>query len=154
MVRKLLMAAVLVAPAFAWSQSGAPGAHGDLPQGNGRDIAAAKCLDCHDASRLATPGHRRAGWQDVISRMMNMGIPAYNLASTLTLIIAQRQALSTAEMRATAAESEAQYRALLIEKLKFTIRKLKHDRFGQSSERGALLDQLELQLADLEELLP
>ena len=48
------------------------------------------------------------------------------------------------------AESEAQYRALLIEKLKFTIRKLRHDRFGQSSERGALLDQLELQLADLE----
>ena len=38
----------------------------------------------------------------------------------------------------------------MIEKLKFTIRKLRHDRFGQSSERGALLDQLELQLADLE----
>ncbi len=53
-------------------------------------------------------------------------------------------------MRATAAESEAQYRALLIEKLKFTIRKLRHERFGQSSEHGALLDQLELQLADLE----
>jgi transposase len=50
-----------------------------------------------------------------------------------------------------AAESEAQYRALLIEKLKYTIRKLRHDRFGQSSERGALLEQLELQLADLEE---
>ena len=54
------------------------------------------------------------------------------------------------KLRATAAESEAQYRALLIDKLKFTIRKLRHDRFGQSSERGALLDQLELQLADLE----
>jgi transposase len=38
----------------------------------------------------------------------------------------------------------------LIEKLKFTIRTLRHDRFGQSSERGALLDQLERQLADLE----
>ena len=50
-----------------------------------------------------------------------------------------------------AAQSEAQHRALLIEKLKFTIRKLRHERFGQSSERGALLDQLELQLADLEE---
>jgi transposase len=73
-----------------------------------------------------------------------------DLASAHALIIAQRQALSAAEMRATAAESEAQYRALLIEKLKFTIRKLRHDRFGQSSERGALLDQLELQLADLE----
>ena len=76
-------------------------------------------------------------------------LPA-DLASAHALIIAQRQALSAAELRATAAESEAQYRALLIEKLKFTIRKLRHDRFGQSSERGALLDQLELQLADLE----
>jgi transposase len=50
-----------------------------------------------------------------------------------------------------AAEGEAQHRALLIEKLKYTIRKLQHERFGQSSERGTLLDQLELQLADLEE---
>jgi transposase len=73
-----------------------------------------------------------------------------DLASAHALIIARRQALSAAELRAAAAESEAQYRALLIEKLKFTIRKLRHDRFGQSSERGALLDQLELQLADLE----
>src|SRR5208282_1085192 len=73
-----------------------------------------------------------------------------DLASAHALIIAQRQALSAAEPRAATAESEAQYRALLIEKLKFTIRKLRHDRFGQSSERGALLDQLELQLADLE----
>jgi transposase len=73
-----------------------------------------------------------------------------DLASAHALIIAQRQALSAAELRATAAESEAQYRALLIEKLKFTIRKLRHERFGQSSERGTLLDQLELQLADLE----
>jgi len=34
---------------------------------------------------------------------------------------------------------------------KLTIKKLRHEQFGQSSERGALLDQLELQLADLEE---
>lgn len=73
-----------------------------------------------------------------------------DLASAHALILAQREALSAAELRAAAAESEAQYRALLIDKLKFTIRKLQHDRFGQSSERGALLDQLELQLADLE----
>ena len=62
-----------------------------------------------------------------------------DLAIAHALIIAQRAALSAAEQRASAAESEAQYRALLIEKLKFTIRKLRHDRFGQSSERGALL---------------
>ena len=73
-----------------------------------------------------------------------------DLASAHAIIIAQREPLSAAAERATAAESEAQYRALLIEKLKFTIAKLRHERFGQSSERGALLDQLELQLADLE----
>ena len=67
-----------------------------------------------------------------------------DLASAHALIIAQRAAL-------IATQSEAQHRALLIEKLKYTIRKLRHERFGQSSERGALLDQLELQLADLEE---
>src|SRR5260370_8106552 len=50
-----------------------------------------------------------------------------------------------------AAEAEAQARTLLIEKLKLTIKKPRHEQFGQSSERGALLDQLELQLADLEE---
>ena len=50
-----------------------------------------------------------------------------------------------------AAEAEAQTRTLLIEKLKLTIKRLRHEQFGQSSERGALLDQLELQLADLEE---
>ena len=63
-----------------------------------------------------------------------------DLASAHALIIAQRQALSEAQ-------HEAQHRALLIEKLKYTIKKLRHERFGQSSERGALLDQLELQLA-------
>jgi transposase len=67
-----------------------------------------------------------------------------DLASAHALIIAQRAALSEAQR-------EAQHRALLIEKLTYTIKKLRHERFGQSSERGALLDQLELQLADLEE---
>ena len=50
-----------------------------------------------------------------------------------------------------AAEAETQANTLLIEKLKLMIRKLRHEQFGQSSERSAFLDQLELQLADLEE---
>ena len=41
--------------------------------------------------------------------------------------------------------------ALLIEKLKFLIARLKHAQHGQSAERGAILEQLELKLADLEE---
>ena len=52
----------------------------------------------------------------------------------------------------TAMQAEAQARALEIEKLKFAIARLRHERFGASSERAArLIDQLELQLADLEE---
>jgi transposase len=59
--------------------------------------------------------------------------------------------VATLKAMVLAAQAEAKHRALLIEKLKFTIAKLRHERFGQSSERGAILDQLELQLADLEE---
>jgi transposase len=50
-----------------------------------------------------------------------------------------------------AAENEAKLRALQIEKLKYTIAKLRHQQFGQSSERGAILEQLELQLCELQE---
>jgi len=74
-----------------------------------------------------------------------------DLAAAHAMILAQRQALSVAEARATAAESEAKSRALQIEKLKYTIAKLRHQQFGQSSERGAILDQLELQLGELQE---
>src|SRR5882672_9476250 len=51
----------------------------------------------------------------------------------------------------SAYRAELRDQALLIEKLRHRIAKLQHDRFGQSSERGALLDQLELQLFELEE---
>jgi transposase len=62
------------------------------------------------------------------------------------------KALLLAERAARmSAEAEARTRALEIEKLKFLIAKLRHERYGQSAERGALLEQLELQLADLEE---
>ena len=62
------------------------------------------------------------------------------------------QAMLRAERAARlAAEAEAQAGILLIEKLKLTIKTLRHEQFGQSSERSALLDQLELQLAELEE---
>ena len=67
------------------------------------------------------------------------------------LIVAHRAALRLAEARAATAENEAKARGLEIEKLRHTIAKLRHERFGQSSERRALLDQLELQLFELEE---
>ena len=63
------------------------------------------------------------------------------------LVAAQAQA-AAAEARASAAEREAKTQALVIEKLNFTIAKLRHEQFGQSSERGAILEQLEFELAD------
>lgn len=67
--------------------------------------------------------------------------------------VATLKAVLLAERAArTAAQAEAKARALEIEKLKFAIAKFRHERFGASSERAArLIDQLELQLAELEE---
>lgn len=56
-----------------------------------------------------------------------------------------------AEAKARNLEAEVRARTLLIEQMKFTIAKLKHEQYGQSSERSSVLEQLELELADLEE---
>jgi transposase len=74
---------------------------------------------------------------------VNLDLPT-DLEAAHALILAQRAAL-------VAAENENKVGALLIEKLKHTIAKLRHEQFGQKAERGLLLDQLELQLFELEE---
>jgi transposase len=74
-----------------------------------------------------------------------------DVATLQAMLIVERAARIEAEVKAQNAEAEALARALLIEQMKFTIAKLRHERFGQSSERGAALEQLELALADLEE---
>jgi len=74
-----------------------------------------------------------------------------DVATLKVMVLATRAQCDAAEVKACNAEAEAHALALLIEKLKFTIAKLRHERFGQSSERGAILEQLELHLADLEE---
>src|SRR5580692_6099315 len=73
-----------------------------------------------------------------------------DLAAAHAMIRETRAALLAAEARASALESEAKHRALLIEQMKFTIAKLRHEQYGQSAERGAILEQLELQLVDVE----
>ena len=73
-------------------------------------------------------------------------------ADSLPQDVATLQALLLTERAARMeAESKAKFNALLIEKLKYTIAKLRHMKFGQSSERGAILEQLELQLSELQE---
>jgi len=102
--------------------------------------------------------NQRAIWACKICDLCcNRGVPPTpdslpnDLATAHAMILAQREALIVAQAKAENAEAEARHRALLIEQMKFTIAKLKHERFGQSSERSAVLEQLELQLADMEE---
>ena len=71
------------------------------------------------------------------------------------MVIAAQAARVEAEAKAKAKarnmEAEVRARELLIEQMKFTIKKLRHERFGQSSERHAVLEQLEHALAEMEE---
>ena len=67
------------------------------------------------------------------------------------MVIATQIACLEAEAKARNAEAEVRVRELLMEQMKFTIAKLKHEQYGQSSERSAVLEQLELRLADVEE---
>ena len=68
-----------------------------------------------------------------------------DLASAHAMILAQRETIA-------AAQTEARSRALEIERLKLQLAKARHERFGESSERGRLLvEQLELMIEDLEE---
>jgi transposase len=74
-----------------------------------------------------------------------------DVATLKAMVLATQAALLEEQAKARNAEAEVRVRELLIEQMKFTIAKLKHERFGQSSERSAVLEQLELSLADMEE---
>jgi transposase len=68
-----------------------------------------------------------------------------DLATAHAMILAERDARQRAEALVSAA-------ALEIERLKLLLARMRRERFGQPSERGArLIEQFELQLAELEE---
>ncbi len=67
------------------------------------------------------------------------------------MVIAGRVKCLAAEVKVRNAEAEAHALALEVERMKFEIARLRHEKYGQSAERSALLEQLELHLADLEE---
>jgi transposase len=75
-----------------------------------------------------------------------------DLAAAHAMILAERAARLEAEARARDALAEVSGVRLEIERLKLLLARMRRERFGQSSERGArLVEQLELQLAELEE---
>jgi transposase len=92
---------------------------------------------------LADAPREQMWFDDGVSIDQPAALPT-DLEAAHALILAQREALA-------AAENEIKIGALLIEKLRHSIAKLRHERFGQKAERGSLLDQLELQLFELEE---
>lgn len=71
-----------------------------------------------------------------------------DLAAAHAMIVAEREARRRAEADAAAARRAFD---LEIERLKLEIARLRHARFGRSAERHARIEQLELQLAELEE---
>jgi transposase len=64
---------------------------------------------------------------------------------------AERAARIRAEANARRAKAKAHARTLEIEKLKFAIAKLRHQRLANRPNGAPLIEQLELQFADLEE---
>ena len=73
-----------------------------------------------------------------------------DLETLRVALAAEREARLAAEARATGAEARAVGAEAMITHLKLVIAKLRHDKFGASSERGRkLLDQLELELGEL-----
>src|SRR5262245_3724103 len=68
-----------------------------------------------------------------------------------TMLLAEQAARIAAEVKGRNAEAELRSRELFIEQQKFIIAKLRHEKFGQSAERHAVIEQLELGLADMEE---
>jgi hypothetical protein len=75
-----------------------------------------------------------------------------NLVIAHAMILAERAARLAAEARARDAEAEVSGVRREIERLKLLLARMRREQFGRSSERGArLIEQLELQLADVEE---
>src|SRR5688500_6943337 len=75
------------------------------------------------------------------------GLPAAH-----AMFLAERDARREAESRAHNAEAMVSGARLEIERLRLLLAKARRERFGPSSERSArLIEQLELQLAELEE---
>ena len=85
---------------------------------------------------------RRADWPQALAQFeATLREEPDDVEALKALLLAEREAHRVA----------LREQALNIEQLRQTIAKLRHDRFGASSERRALLGQLELSLFDLEE---
>jgi len=63
----LTAAALLCSALSAWSQN--------LPEGKGKEVAAAKCMSCHALEARTGNGYTAKGWGTVMRMMTNHGVP-------------------------------------------------------------------------------
>jgi transposase len=83
-------------------------------------------------------------YDSLVARMTDPAATPDDVEALRTALAAEQQLRREAEARASGAEA-------MVAHLKLMIAKLRHDRFGASSERGRkLLDQMELELEELE----
>ena len=99
-----------------------------------------------------TKGYTADDKYDSIGRVTPAIDPVPEDIGTLrAALLHERAALAAEQLARREAEARASGAEAMVAHLKLLIAKLKHDRFGASSERGRkLLDQLELQLEELE----
>jgi len=72
MSRPLAWVAALAALA-AVSMTAACGSKAPKELKDGAEIVASRCTGCHDTSQIASANYDRAGWTDVVSRMIGRG---------------------------------------------------------------------------------
>src|SRR5260221_14431783 len=66
----------------AWGQS--------LPEGKGKEIAAAKCMSCHALEARVGNGYTAEGWATAVRMMTNHGVPlSKEEVATLTPYLAK-----------------------------------------------------------------
>ena len=74
MRHRLLLSAAFAALALAVTPATAPGAQTQLPDGPGKAEVQKLCSTCHPADRGASVRLTREGWQDVMTRMVGLGM--------------------------------------------------------------------------------
>src|SRR6266581_9801961 len=78
----LIAAALLCSTHPAWSQN--------LPEGKGKEIAAAKCNSCHALEARVGNGYTTQGWSTALRMMTNHGVPlSKDEVATLTPYLAK-----------------------------------------------------------------
>ena len=78
----LMAAALLCSSLPAWSQN--------LPEGKGKEIAAAKCMSCHALEARVGNGYTAEGWATAVRMMTNHGVPlSKEEVATLTPYLAK-----------------------------------------------------------------